>query len=443
MTAKGITKISVQGFKSLYDETSIEIRPLTLLAGVNSSGKSSIMQPLLLMKQTLEAQYEPRVFALSGANVRFDRYDEFLSKQDAIGDFKVTIEVENSHQLEVSYGLDEKHQLQIESTKYSNLLEQKELFLKPAMPSNDIAKQLSPELDKLRITLQDITVGGEIVWSAIPYRCFLNLGMKFLNGEPAMQSDFLPLKDFPLDVFSYEIQKIIHLAGFRGMPARAYPLTAVKPPFFQGTFENYTASVLQQKFTDIHQQLSDYMYQLGISKTLGFSLLNDAQLSILIGRVKESALDTENPDLVNIADVGFGVSQVLPILVALLVAQEGQLVYIEQPELHLHPRAQVKLAEILADAAKRGVRVVIETHSALLLLAVQTLIAEGKLAPETTILHWFTRDENGKSRVDSQVPDANGAYGDWAEDFGDVELDIHGRYLDAVTHRQVSQVHER
>ncbi|MFP4415068.1 AAA family ATPase, partial [Coleofasciculus sp.] len=56
---QGITRISVQGFKSLYDECSIEIRPLTILAGANSSGKSSIMQPLLLMKQTLEATYDP------------------------------------------------------------------------------------------------------------------------------------------------------------------------------------------------------------------------------------------------------------------------------------------------------------------------------------------------------------------------------------------------
>ena len=60
--------------------------------------------------------------------------------------------------------------------------------------------------------------------------------------------------------------------------------------------------------------------------------------------------------MVNITDVGFGVSQVLPVLVALIVdAKPGsQLVYLEQPELHLHPRAQVALAQVLADAAKRG-----------------------------------------------------------------------------------------
>jgi recombinational DNA repair ATPase RecF len=56
---KGITKITIEGFKSISQKQSIEIRPLTILAGANSSGKSSIMQPLLLLKQTLNASYDP------------------------------------------------------------------------------------------------------------------------------------------------------------------------------------------------------------------------------------------------------------------------------------------------------------------------------------------------------------------------------------------------
>ncbi len=77
--AEGITRISVKGFKSLAEECSIEIRPLTILAGANSSGKSSIMKPLLLMKQTLEAAYDPGPLLLDGPNVRFTSADQFLS----------------------------------------------------------------------------------------------------------------------------------------------------------------------------------------------------------------------------------------------------------------------------------------------------------------------------------------------------------------------------
>ena len=71
--------------------------------------------------------------------------------------------------------------------------------------------------------------------------------------------------------------------------------------------------------------------------------------------------------------------QTLPVLVALLAANDSELVYLEEPEIHLHPRAQAKLADILANAAKRGVRVVAETHSTLLLTAIQTLVAKGEL----------------------------------------------------------------
>src|SRR5438067_5913081 len=75
-----ITRIDVRGFKSINQEQSIEIRPLTILAGANSSGKSSMMQPLLLLKQTLEASYDPGALLLNGPNVRFTSATQLLSQ---------------------------------------------------------------------------------------------------------------------------------------------------------------------------------------------------------------------------------------------------------------------------------------------------------------------------------------------------------------------------
>ena len=75
---EGITAISVRGFKSLAEESRIEIRPFTILAGANSSGKSSMMQPLLLMKQTLEASYDPGPLLLDGPNAKFTSVDQTL-----------------------------------------------------------------------------------------------------------------------------------------------------------------------------------------------------------------------------------------------------------------------------------------------------------------------------------------------------------------------------
>src|SRR5919205_3343005 len=77
-----IIRITVGGFKSISQEQTIEIRPLTILAGANSSGKSSIMQPLLLLKQTLEATYDPGPLLLDGPNVKFTSMDQLFSYID-------------------------------------------------------------------------------------------------------------------------------------------------------------------------------------------------------------------------------------------------------------------------------------------------------------------------------------------------------------------------
>src|SRR5262249_59095502 len=75
-----IEEIQVGGFKSISEEQKIQIRPLTILAGSNSSGKSSIMQPLLLLKQTLEAPYDAGPILLNGPNVNFTSTDQLLSR---------------------------------------------------------------------------------------------------------------------------------------------------------------------------------------------------------------------------------------------------------------------------------------------------------------------------------------------------------------------------
>src|SRR4030042_5898609 len=92
----GIPRITVAGYKSICNEQSIDIRPLTILAGANSSGKSSIMQPLLLLKQTLEATYDPGALLLNGPNIKFTSADQLLSETDKKSD---------SHAFSVGIGL--------------------------------------------------------------------------------------------------------------------------------------------------------------------------------------------------------------------------------------------------------------------------------------------------------------------------------------------------
>ena len=107
--AQGITAITVGGYKSIREETTIEIRPLTILAGANSSGKSSIMQPMLMMKQTLDATYDPGPLLINGPNIRFTRYEQIRPLVQQSKDHLLVMEYEygNVVRLKCSFGFAE------------------------------------------------------------------------------------------------------------------------------------------------------------------------------------------------------------------------------------------------------------------------------------------------------------------------------------------------
>lgn len=432
---EGITEIAIRGYKSLAEERRFAICPLTILAGANSSGKSSAMQPLLLLKQTLEASYDPGPLLLNGPNVRFTSAEQLLSRipeTNSLNTFSVELKADDQSMKIQFVRRQPKKGFDISRVQYGNMI------LKPGMKEDDIKKYIPKEL--LRIAqntmsrihqAEDVSLGWEIQRE----RCFLEARLTLEhNIDRSIVSGFAMN---PSQQHEHNIRRVIHVPGLRGNPERTYKTTAVSDEF-SGTFENYVASIINHwQSTDDQrlQHLSEALEKLGLTWGVEARQLDDTQVEIRVGRLKKRSSNSMK-DLVNISDVGFGVSQTLPVLVALLIAQPDQLVYIEQPEIHLHPRAQSAMAQILADAANRGVRVVIETHSALLLLAVQTLVAEGYIPSNNVMLHWFKRRDDGVTDVTSSELDETGAYGDWPEDFADTILDAEGRYLDAVEAQQ-------
>ena len=423
---RGITKIAVSGFKSLAEECTIDICPLTILAGANSSGKSSIMQPLLMLKQTLEAPYDPGPLLLEGPNVQFTSAEQFLSKLvDKKGTDRFQIRIETLKRdffisVRTAFKKGPKGIEIVEMTKIEikhELLPPKNVTLYPEMSSKEIKSLADQGLIPKGLIPQRFEAVGRS-------RCFL-----CLESQDGRMS-FEVTHDLEFHIFN-----TIHLPGLRGNPERTYKPTSTGPRY-PGTFEHYVASIIHewQETTDERlKTLADALHTLGLTGQVGTEKIGDTRIELQVGRLPHQG--TGETDMVSIADVGFGVSQVLPVLVALIVAQPGQLVYLEQPEMHLHPRAQVALAQVLADAAQRGVLVVAETHSSLLLLAVQTLVAEGHLSPELVRLHWFTRGENGATKIDTADLDEAGAYGDWPEDFDDVDLKAQSRYIKAAQSR--------
>ena len=438
---KGITAISVQGFKSLANESRIEIRPLTILSGANSSGKSSIMQPLLLMKQTLEAGYDSGSLRLNGSNAKFTSANQFISRmQKDSNSQEFSVAIEN---IEPDFTLKN-----VFSAPKNQTLEIREMIIKQGKNSLHLRSDQSSE--HLKNAISEFR-SVEIKWPKEKLQvardwCFLDIDFESYdnierfglptNPETAVARVLLSSIRVFSSIISEYLYAMIHVPGLRDNPESFYPKTAAGPDF-PGTFENYVATIIadwQEKEDGRVKLLDTMLSDLGLTWKIFAKVVNDVQIELQVGRLPKARRGGE--DLVNISDVGLGVSQVLPVLVALLVAKSGQLVYIDQPELHLHPRSQYALAQILADTAKRGVKLVVETHSALLLLQVQTLVAKGDLDPNLVKLHWFSRSDNdGTTSIESADLDENGAFGDWPEDFGDVELKAEGVYLDAVEGR--------
>lgn len=424
---KGITSITVQGFKSLAEESSIEISPLTILAGANSSGKSSIMQPLLMLKQTLEASFDPGPLLINGDHVKFTSYKQFLSENTTEKEFTIAISYDENLEIKVIYSI-ENENTELKETIYK--VKQYVFSIKRNADHNDLLNQL---IEKKHYYKRFYEINeSSYNLSVSRYRCFLEI-LSVAKHDDTKMTGLLSIfrNQFFSDILMHHLQDLIHVPGVRNSPERYYTRTAVETKF-PGEFSKYIASIISHWQDSNHSRLADIndaLKSLGLNSQVEAKALNQAQVELRVNRLSNGS--KRKKDLVNIADVGFGVSQVLPVLVALRVAEPGQLVYIEQPELHLHPRAQMKMAEILADAARRGVRVVAETHSSLLLLGVQTLVAEGKLSPELVKLHWFQRQKNGVTKITSADLDENGAFGDWPEDFGETYLHAENSYLHA------------
>ncbi|HHN93780.1 MAG TPA: hypothetical protein ENK17_03350 [Anaerolineae bacterium] len=418
------TRISIRGYKSFRDRVSAALRPLTILAGANSSGKSSLIQPLLLFKQTLLTGSDPGPLRLDGPNVVFSRSEQMFwrSPGDEADEFEVAVGMRQGEaDVEVAVVFRRRGEspgwpaIQIERTRWT--LGRRTLTLAPKK------KLSSGELEQIAAGLKLPEAKAE----AVRQRCFL---------VAVVRSNGVEIGRFPTESARVEenLRRIIHVPGLRGNPERAYPVRAVRSDY-PGLFQDYVASLVarwQRQQEEKKERLNDYLGKMGLTWKVRADRRSDTEVELQVGRTAHG-LEGGAKDLVNIADVGFGLSQSLPVLVALIAAEPGQLVYLEQPEIHLHPEAQVALADLIGDAVRRGVQVVVETHSHLLLMAFQRSIAKKVLSTEQVVLHWFRRGEQGITDVESTAFNPDGSYEkrDIPVDFADVSMRLMREYLGA------------
>lgn len=428
--------ISLHGIKSFLTKQKVQLADLTILAGANSSGKSTAAQSFLLVKQTVEAQFDPGAMLLDGPNVKLATMSNVVSKRPGYfpaSDFSLGFELSDGVLIESTFAASRSDGADITVTKLE-LSDGHKIELRSNQELSETDGRALTE--SLPEGIAKLATGANGHWVARPGRGFNDAAMTIPISSDPLKPETFELARLPIQqAVRMHCSKLIHIQGLRGNPERVYAANAKVSDQFPGLFTDYVASIITQWQEEQNPKLDavgNDLRELGLSWKVRTKRIHATQVELQVSRLP-AAVQGGAHDLVNIADVGIGVSQVLPLLVALHVAKPGQIVFVEQPEIHLHPRAQFRLAEVLVRACNRGVRVWVETHSSVMLRGIQTLVAKNELDPFRVALNWFSRDPStGGTFVTRGQLNENGQFGNWPSDFDEASMEIDKAYLDAV-----------
>lgn len=398
-----LKSIAFSNYKAFKSKQILEIKPVTLLIGKNSAGKSVVARlPLLLQKALLPT-------ATSPIELEFDEI-EFG------GSFKDLIHNRIDHG-RISFDLFFEDQAQNSVT------------LKVTI--QNIADTPMQVISKFEI-INSNGVHLEINWDldSDVYTSPQYPQKEFIADFQGIYLKNLKHKENPQVVFElqeelnniYEsiqtsIQQVNYLKPFRDLPKRNYKYPGGSPTTV-GNKGEYAAQVLgMDKFTQngIIEQVGNWF-----ENNLGGWRLDVEGVG---EQFKIVLVSPENPSVaINLTDVGHGMSQVLPLVVNSFLEHTNyqKIEIIEQPELHLHPAAHSSLAELLTNQAQNNASntsLVLETHSEILILRIRRLVAEKKLAPEDVIIYWVDNEETpGSSKIKPIHIDEEGEVDNWPED---------------------------
>ena len=423
-----LTRIRLENFKS-WRELEIDLANINVLFGPNSSGKSSVLQALLMLKQTVN-HFDKSVPMHLGGTERdlfdFGSYRDVVyghEKGARIGiklDWRVAEpyvlpwvdsppDEPAGHGYEV-YWISDNDTVKIEKLKYHvhhanshvwlQLTRYQEEYQTEAYHRRKVASLPSAMLRSCyEINLKD---PQGIVW--------------YTTGRGLA---------FPEMILSCR-----YLGPLRNPPNRYYTWRGSNPseigPRGENTIDILLAS--QRDNTDLIPKVSEWLVKMGLVDDFGVRLL-DAQTYLYTTQVRIGETET------TLADVGFGISQVLPIITLLLSAPENSIILLEQPELHLHPSAQVELADLFIHAAQeRNLQLIIESHSEHILSRLQRRIAEEdsyEFAAPDTIKLYFCKSESGGATIQPVKVTKYGQITNWPEGFfGNIGAEL-DKMLDA------------
>jgi predicted ATPase len=431
-----LRRLTFTNFKT-WEKADIEFGQVTGLFGTNSSGKTSLIQFLLMLKQTKEATDRALSLELNGNYVKLGSFGDVVFGHDDKLSIEWSLSFEQVDDLVIVDPAQKRGQALIRSNSVKvdgsvtaakgGAPQARQLKYTVGGISNDDLKLLISLTKKgdgfalkaegtdfhfIRTQGRAWTVPGPVKSYAFPDQArtyFQNAS--FLSDLEAAFENALdniyylgPLRDYPQRDYLWARSRP-HDVGPKGEKAIDAILAATE----DGEKRNIRRKGKLKSFQEvIAYWLSEMglIYQFKVVEIAKGSNRWQARVKVRPG----------SPDAL-LTDVGFGVSQVLPVITLLYYVPEGATVVLEQPEIHLHPLAQAHLADVIINVAeRRNVQIILESHSEHLLLRLQRRIAEAEFSSEKVKLY-FCKMQGDASDVSPLKLDLFGNIENWPENF--------------------------
>jgi predicted ATPase len=438
-----LTEIHLSNFKA-WKELDIQLGRVTGLFGTNSSGKTSILQFLLMLKQTKNATDRGLVLDLGGPDqlVNLGTYKDLVHKHQETLPLKWIIKWKLNKPLKIFNPSGKRNDVLFQDEVLETAAEVS--FKNQEMKSQFLAYrfaqhsfEMSPkESTKEYILKANSQNGAKFQFVRQQGRAWTMPSPIKTHLFPDQAKTYHQNADF-LSFFESEYEsmmdQIYYLGPLREYPKREYQWSGARPfdvgyrgertvdSILSATIRGEKRNLGKRKAIKTFQEIIAYwLKELGLIQE--FKIEEIAKGSNLYRAIVKR--DKESPEAF-LTDVGFGVSQVLPALVLLYYVPEGSTILMEQPEIHLHPSVQSGLADVILQVAEhRNIQVIVESHSEHLLRRFQRRIAEEKY-PANELKLYFCDSTQGVSKLSYLDIDLFGDIRNWPENFfGDEMAEI-------------------
>jgi predicted ATPase len=451
-------QLSFQNFKSWEDTGEIKLAPITGFFGTNSSGKSAILQFLLMLKQTMESSDRKQVLHTGDDKtyVNLGTFYDIAHNHTIPSTITFSLEWDFPKLLKIfnpESSKEENFSLNYLAFSSKIKLEKERIFVDNfcyKFPSNSqtisfiLTKRYTTKANPFWDRIYDLKANGYKLKKSEMKRSSLLFPMKNYGFPELVNLAFQNTSFLSYFTLSYEkaFQNIYYLGPLREYPQRIYSWAGGEPQDVGHRGELAIPALLASRKKDLGNQMNIekkvayWLKELGLIHSFRVAAIAEDRPYYEV-RVKRSPNSSE----VLITDVGFGVSQILPVLVLCYYAPKGSTIILEQPEIHLHPSVQSGLADVFIDVIQnRKIQIILESHSEHLLHRLQRRIAEEKdgLTNQDISLYFCDMTPEGNSKLTTLEMDNFGNIINWPENFfGDKMGDLFAM-TEAAMKRQMS-----